>query len=265
MTAPIDRAAVLDFIRRDAAAGRLAAWGRSTVIDENTGVPSFDEPLFAELHAAAGIDADFPVGNAGLLHVYGYWFSHVMTPYGLKRERWQDGKLAAALGLPADAFHLHDRGATTPLERVMNATLPLLSDAPEGALVAEAPLDAAADALALAQTQLPMKPAADRPASRTSLDPRTPLAPLDPTPIPAPTLDAGLTPAPDAGPNLARRSRVVCLPAHDGHPAVLVYGVEGVGTQLTMQLVTVFPFQGDPSGVIADFARAPRYRWNAMP
>lgn len=245
MTAPIDRAAVLDFIRRDAAAGRLAAWGRSTVIDENTGVPSFDEPLFAELHAAAGIDADFPVGNAGLLHVYGYWFSTVMTPYGLKRERWLDGKLAAALGLPTDAFHLHDRGATTPLERVMNATLPLLAEAPEGALVAEAPLDAAADALALAQTQLPTKPAADRPTP-------TPL-----TPAPGPAL------APDLA--LARRSRVVCLPARDGHPAVLVYGVEAAGTQPTMQLVTVFPFQGDPSGVIADFSRAPRYRWNAMP
>lgn len=253
MTAPIDRAAVLDFIRRDAAAGRLAEWGRSTVIDENTGVPSFDEPLFAELHAAAGIDADFPVGNAGLLHVYGYWFSHVMTPYGLKRERWLDGKLAAALGMPTDAFHLHDRGATTPLERVMNATLPLLAEAPEGALVAEAPLDAAADALALAQTQLPTKPAADRPTPT----PLTPAPGLAPVPAPARAL------VPATG--LARRSRVVCLPARDGHPAVLVYGVEAAGAQPTMQLVTVFPFQGDPSGVIADFARAPRYRWNAMP
>ncbi|MDA3147222.1 hypothetical protein JSO19_07495 [Leucobacter sp. UCMA 4100] len=253
MTAPIDRAAVLDFIRRDAAAGRLAAWGRSTVIDENTGVPSFDEQLFAELHVAAGIDADFPVGNAGLLHVYGYWFSHVMTPYGLKRERWLDGKLAAALGLPTDAFHLHDRGATTPLERVMNATLALLTDAPEGALVAEAPLDAAADALALAQTQLPTKPAADRPTP-------TPLAPAT---GPGPDLSPAQGLAPNRG--LARRSRVVCLPARDGHPAVLVYGVEAAGAHPTMQLVTVFPFQGDPSGVIADFARTPRYRWNVMP
>lgn len=209
MTVTPDRAAVLDLIRSDAAAGRLARWGRSTVIDENTGVPSFDEPLFAELHAAAEIDADFPVGNAGLLHVYGYWFSDVMTPYGLKRERWLDGKLATALGLPADAFHLHDRGATTPLERVMNATLPLLGDPPRGALVAEASLDVA--------------------------------------------------------PELTRRSRVVCLPAHDGHPAVLIYGIEASGAQSTMQLVTVFPFQGDPSGVIAEFAHTPRFRWNAMP
>ena len=47
--------------------------------------------------AAAGLAAAFPVGNAGLLHVYGYWFSDEPTPYGFKRDRWVDGALAGAL------------------------------------------------------------------------------------------------------------------------------------------------------------------------
>lgn len=118
-------------IREDAAAGRFAAWGRSTVIDENTGTPVIDRSLFARLHAAAGLDAAFPVGNAGLLHVYGYWFSDEPTPYGFKRDRWVDGALAGALGLPADAFHLGGEG--TLLERVTAAIRPPLLDPPADA------------------------------------------------------------------------------------------------------------------------------------
>ncbi len=60
--------------------------------------------VFRALHERAGIDARFPVGNAGLLHVYGYLLSTTPTPYGLKRERWLDGELARAYGLAADAF-----------------------------------------------------------------------------------------------------------------------------------------------------------------
>ena len=80
-------------IRRDAEAGRLEGWGQSTLIDEFTGVPSIERELFDTLHAAAGLTATFPVGNAGVLHVYGYWFSEVPTPFGYKRDRWADGAL----------------------------------------------------------------------------------------------------------------------------------------------------------------------------
>lgn len=118
-------------IGADAAAGRFAAWGRSTVIDENTGTPVIDRALFDRLHEAAGLAAEFPVGNAGLLHVYGYWFSDEPTPYGFKRDRWVDGVLAGALGLPADAFHLGGEG--TLLERVTAAIRPPLLDPPADA------------------------------------------------------------------------------------------------------------------------------------
>lgn len=136
---------VLGCAREDAAAGRLALWGASTVIDEHTRVPSFDARIFDALHAAAGVAAEFPVGNAGLIHVYGYWFSEVTTPFGFKRDRWQQGDLARALGRPADAFHL-SRGAdaegpgSTPLQRVTDAALPHLRRPPQEARVGEAEL-----------------------------------------------------------------------------------------------------------------------------
>ncbi|EXJ51874.1 amino acid deaminase [Microbacterium sp. MRS-1] len=91
-------------IDADAAARRFEAWGLSTVIDENTGTSVIAASVFRALHERAGIDARFPVGNAGLLHVYGYLLSTTPTPYGLKRERWLDGELARAYGLAADAF-----------------------------------------------------------------------------------------------------------------------------------------------------------------
>lgn len=219
MTNTRSREAVIEFVRRDAAAGRFDQWGRSTVVDENTRLPSFDKPLFDELHEAAGIDAVYPVGNAGVIHVYGYWFSEVETPYGFKRERWQDGKLAAALGLDPLTFHLHGDGGTTPLERVTAATLPVLRHAPESAWVAEAALAA--------------EPNSAEPIS-------------------------------GAANEHERNSRVVCLPARAGHPAVIIYGIESAAG-VTMQLVTVFPFQGDPSATLGEFARTPKYRWNAMP
>ncbi len=91
-------------IDADAAARRFDAWGLSTVIDENTGTSVVAASVFRALHERAGIDARFPIGNAGLLHVYGYLLSTTPTPYGLKRDRWLDGALARAYGLAADAF-----------------------------------------------------------------------------------------------------------------------------------------------------------------
>ncbi|OJU40221.1 MAG: hypothetical protein BGN97_02635 [Microbacterium sp. 69-10] len=118
------------FIAADAAQGRFAHWGLSTVIDENTGEAVIDRELFDVLHETAGIAAGFPVGNAGVIHVYAYWFSTAVTPYGYKRDRWQDGILASALGQVPDAFRLWGDGASTPLQRVTAATLPLLTDPP---------------------------------------------------------------------------------------------------------------------------------------
>lgn len=138
-----DLAFVLDCVRDDAAAGRLAEWGSSSVIDEHTNTASFGRALFDALHAAAGLHAEFPVGHAGLIHVYGYWFSEVATPFGFKRARWQDGELARALGRSDDAFHLR-RGSplrdpeSTPLQRVTEAALPPLRHPIAGSPVGEA-------------------------------------------------------------------------------------------------------------------------------
>lgn len=128
---------VLEFVRADAMAGRFDAWGLSTVIDEHVGEAVIGREVFDLLHEAAGIEADFPVGNAGVLHVYGYWFSKTPTPFGLKRDRWQNGVLAAALGRRPEEFRLDGAADSTPLERVTRAVLPLLLEPPAGAVAAE--------------------------------------------------------------------------------------------------------------------------------
>lgn len=109
----------------DAASGRFAEWGRSSAIDENVGEAVIPEGLFATLHRRAACAAQWPVGNAGLLHVYGYLLSDVETPYGLKRTRWLDGALARAYGLPVDEFRPTECGSTL-LARVTQAARALL-------------------------------------------------------------------------------------------------------------------------------------------
>ena len=170
-------------IRADAAASRFARWGRSTVVDENTGEPVLSRELFDELHelagltgigasgadgaagvdgaagadGAAGVDsvsgangtdgavgADsavgegvaWPIGNAGLLHVYGYLLSTADTLYGRKRDRWIDGGVARAFGLPADAFApwfvTPSANDSTPLERITAVAEPFAADPADG-------------------------------------------------------------------------------------------------------------------------------------
>ncbi|MEV8265081.1 amino acid deaminase [Microbacterium sp. NPDC077057] len=91
-------------LRADRDARRFAAWGRSTAVDENTGTGVIAPALFDELHRRAGLPATWPVGNAGLLHCYGYLLSREPTPYGLKSDRWLTPALPVACGLPEDAF-----------------------------------------------------------------------------------------------------------------------------------------------------------------
>ena len=126
-----------DQIRADAAANRFSQWGRSTVVDENTGAPVISEALFAELHTIAALDAQWPVGNAGLLHVYGYLLSTVDTPYGRKRDRWLGGGVARAFGLPGEAFApwlvAPSAPDSTPLERVAAVAQPFVDDPADGA------------------------------------------------------------------------------------------------------------------------------------
>jgi hypothetical protein len=116
----------------DADAGRFGRWGVSTVVDENLGRPVLGDAAFRALHGLAGLAPAAPVGNAGVLHVYGYLLSLVETPYGLKRDRWTGGGVARALGLPSAAFTPWFDPAATPLARILDACLPRL-DAPDSA------------------------------------------------------------------------------------------------------------------------------------
>ncbi|GAB3632562.1 hypothetical protein GCM10027421_19150 [Microbacterium shaanxiense] len=113
-------------IADDRAAARFDAWGRSSAIDENVGKPVIGRALFAHLHDLAGVEAAWPVGNAGVLHCYGYLLSRVRTPYGLKRERWLGADLASAYGLADDAF-VPWAGGRTLLTRASDAASALLS------------------------------------------------------------------------------------------------------------------------------------------
>ncbi len=195
---------VLSSVRADAANGTLSHWATSTVIDELTGVASISQDLFHRLHHAARIPATFPVGNAGLIHVYGYWFSTVLTPFGYKRDRWVDGELARAYGLPSTSFLREVSSAQTLLARVTDAALPLLHQPPSEALVAEAVV----------------------------------------------------------GRHLYR---VVLSRRDDKGAYALTYGSTHAGPRSAreFQLITTFPYTGDPAEVCDEFAATPRLRWNA--
>ena len=112
----------------DRAAGRFDAWGRSTVIDENVGAAVLPRGVFDELHERAGLAAEWPIGNAGVLHVYGYLLSTTPTPYGLKRERWLSGELERACGLETGAL-LPWASPETLLSRATAAASTLLARA----------------------------------------------------------------------------------------------------------------------------------------
>lgn len=131
----IDAVAALDeypwlgaAIDADVVARRFAEWGASTVIDENIDAAVISREVFDALHDRAGLSAQWPVGNAGVLHVYGYLLSKVETPYGLKRARWMNGSLAAAYGLPTDGF-IPWASSRTLLERASESARSLLSRA----------------------------------------------------------------------------------------------------------------------------------------
>lgn len=113
--------------------GRFAEWALSTVIDENTNESVISRELFKVLHELAGLEAHWPIGNAGLLHCYGYLLSTASTPYGLKRERWITTELATACGLQPFAFSPW-AGNESLLSRVASVIVPLLADPPVDAL-----------------------------------------------------------------------------------------------------------------------------------
>ncbi len=119
---------LLPQIAADRAAGEFERWAHSTVLDENTETPVISRELFETLHSEAGLSSSWPVGNAGLLHVYGYLLSNVPTPYGYKRDRWINGRMAAGLGVNPTYFLPWAAEPGTLLRRVTDAVLPILTE-----------------------------------------------------------------------------------------------------------------------------------------
>jgi hypothetical protein len=118
---------MIDQIKVDVADRRFASWGSSTAFDETLQAPVIPRPLFEHLHALAGVTAQWPIGNAGLLHVYGYLLSAVDTRYGPKRRRWLGPQLAVALGLDPDHFVPRPDVEGSALQRVMAIATPILT------------------------------------------------------------------------------------------------------------------------------------------
>ncbi len=207
----------------DRASARFARWGRSTVVDENTASGVITRALFDELHARAGLDAAWPIGNAGLLHCYGYLLSLAETPYGLKRDRWLDGALAAQLGQGADAFHPWRDGPTL-LARASDAASALLTTPGVSATTT----DPAGTAIAAGATGASATTASSTTTSATAV--------------------------------IDERETRVALTAASG-PAALAYAVAPSPGAAPL-LVTMFPV-AEASAPLAEFTAAPRLRWNA--
>src|SRR5262245_58785993 len=68
--------------------GLPALWGRCVNVDENAGKTIVHPAILEAIGIVAGVPMHGPVFHAGLQHTYGYLFSTLQTPYGLKRERW---------------------------------------------------------------------------------------------------------------------------------------------------------------------------------
>ena len=63
-------------------------WGRSLNRDESGGQPIVHPSILAGVGTLAGVPMRGRAVHAGLQHTYGYLFSLIQTPYGLKRDRW---------------------------------------------------------------------------------------------------------------------------------------------------------------------------------
>ncbi|WP_052067843.1 hypothetical protein [Rhodococcoides fascians] len=105
----------------------MVKWASSTVLDDNVQAPVIDERVFSWLHRGVPGAFDFPIGHAGLIHVYGYLLSSVQTPYGRKRSRWLTADLANAFGLDS-SFFFPTASAVPLMERVSSVVLPVLRD-----------------------------------------------------------------------------------------------------------------------------------------
>lgn len=79
--------------------GLLSLWGQSVNVDENVRRLIVPPAILHAIGHLAGIPMKGRIVHAGLQHTYGYLFSLLDTPYGLKRDRWLATDMERALGL----------------------------------------------------------------------------------------------------------------------------------------------------------------------
>jgi len=80
--------------------GPLSFWGRSSNTDEVTQSQIVDPAIIALIGRLAQKKLSPVTPHAGLQHTYGYLFSEIETPYGMKRDRWTETTLENALDIP---------------------------------------------------------------------------------------------------------------------------------------------------------------------
>lgn len=116
-------------IDADRAVGLFGRWGLATAIDARTGETLLAQPLFEALHDRAGLEAAWPIGNAGLLQTYGSLLAPVAAE-DRNRERWLGADLATGLGLDSAHF-APGEGSRTLLARATEAAAVLLASGGE--------------------------------------------------------------------------------------------------------------------------------------
>jgi 2'-5' RNA ligase len=122
---------------------RLAAdvsrryWTDSTTFDDLAKQPILPAPVMDALRIPHETTGGVDHASAGIMHTYGYLFSQLKTPYGLKGKRWIESRVDERLGLPAGAFGpLAARGEFTS-----NVTAALMSLIGQRAALPEAMKD----------------------------------------------------------------------------------------------------------------------------
>lgn len=96
---------ILRQIRRDAErSGPLPFWARCLNIDEFAGTTIVSPAVLEVLAVTAQRPMSTTRPHAGLQHTYGYLFSVIPTPFGMKRDRWLNDVFERAFRLPSATF-----------------------------------------------------------------------------------------------------------------------------------------------------------------
>ncbi|MEL7370381.1 MAG: hypothetical protein AAFN74_15795 [Myxococcota bacterium] len=104
---------ILRQIRRTARYPQITAlWGTSSNYDEIAKKQIVAPPIMRMLAAEIGLKYGRRTFHAGYLHTYGYLFSTLLTPYGLKRDRWLEPTLDERFGFERPTLRIHPHRGT---------------------------------------------------------------------------------------------------------------------------------------------------------